>query len=338
MNTTGSRAASRSVGVGELSILAAAVAYGISTTVSVAALDVIEPADLVAIELSGAAVVLFAVGFLTARLSTVGARRNFALGALMPGLAFVLGDLGLSRTSASAGSLLYAADVPISVVLSVLFLREVLRRRGVTALIVGLSGSAIVALGAGDDSGTSTVLGNVLVLSSVGASAAFLIVTRKYNDNDGLNASAWQTFGAAVCTSPFVVFGWVDNGSSLPAAGWEGWGYGLGVLASTAVAGVAFNRGISRVPGVRAAQLLNLAPVVGLATAILVLGESPSLWQLVGGAMILVAVVILVRSIEGTSHAPVVEIADPAHRALAAMPMADAATISTLTTQERIQC
>ena len=54
--------------------------------------------------------------------------------------------------------------------------------------------------------------------------------------------------------------------------------------------------------------------------------------------MILVAVVILVRSIEGTSHAPVVEIADPAHRALAAMPMADAATISTLTTQERIQC
>jgi drug/metabolite transporter (DMT)-like permease len=341
VNPTGAPAARGAVGLGELSILAAAVAYGISTTVSVAALDVIDPPDLVAIELSGASVVLFAVGFLRGRLSTIGARRNFALGALMPGLAFALGDRGLSRTSASAGSLLFAADVPISVVLSVLsvlFLREVLRGRAVTALIVGLSGSAIVALGSGDDSGTSTTLGNLLVLSSVGASAAFLIVTRRYNDNDGLNASAWQTFGAAVCTSPFVLFGWLHGGSRLPAAGWEGWGYGLVVLVSTAVAGVAFNWGISRVPGVRAAQLLNLTPVVGLVTAILVLDEAPSVWQLIGGAMILLAVVILVRSIEGTSDERVVEIADPAHRTLAAVALAGAASISPLSAQEEVQC
>jgi drug/metabolite transporter (DMT)-like permease len=289
-------------GAGELSMLLAAVAYGVSTTVSVAALDVVKPADLVAIELSGAAVALFAVALLSGRVRRAGAGRNFLLGALMPGLAFVLGDLGLSRTSASAGSLLFAADIPISVMLSVLVLREALRGRAVVALVLGLSGSAIVALGNGGG-GTSTTLGNVLVLSSVGASAAFLVVTRKYNDDDGLNASAWQTFGAAVCTSPFVLIGWWHSGSTLPTAGWEGWGYGLGVLASTAAAGVAFNWGISRVPGVRASQLLNLAPVVGLVSAVLVLDERPAPWQMFGGAVVLLAVVILVRSVEGSDTA-----------------------------------
>jgi drug/metabolite transporter (DMT)-like permease len=277
----------------------------VSTTVSVAALHVVKPADLVAIELSGAAAALFSVGLLRGRIRRVGARRNFALGALMPGLAFVLGDLGLSRTSASAGSLLFAADIPMSVLLSVVVLREALRGRAVVALVLGLSGSAIVALGNGGG-GTSTTIGNLLVLSSVGASSAFLVVTRKYNDDDGLNASAWQTFGAAVCTSPFVAFGWWHSGSNLPTAGWEGWGYGLAVLASTAVAGVAFNWGISRVPGVRASQLLNLTPVVGLLSALLVLDERPAPWQYVGGAVILLAVVILVRSVEssGESVAP----------------------------------
>lgn len=284
------------MGFGELSILTAAGAYGVSTTVSVAALDLIKPADLVAVELSGATVALFVLGFLKHRLRRAGAARNFALGALMPGLAFVLGDLGLSRTSASAGSLLYASEVPISVILSVLFLREALRRRGVAALLLGLSGSAIVALGSGTDGGESTILGNLLVLSSVGAAAAFLILTRKYNAGDGLNASAWQAFGATVCTSPFVLGGWWHSGSSLLSAGRKGWGYALGVLVCTAVAGVAFNWGISRVPGVRASQLLNLTPVVGLGAAVVVLGEAPSVWQLIGGSLILGAVIILVRS------------------------------------------
>lgn len=301
------------VGAGEMSILMAAVAYGLSTTVSVAALHVVKPPDLVAIELSGAAVALFTVGLLRGRIHRAGAGRNVAVGALMPGLAFVLGDLGLSRTSASAGSLLFAADIPISVMLSVVVLREALRGRAVVALVLGLSGSAIVALG-NAGGGTSTTIGNLLVLSSVGASSAFLVATRKYNDDDGLNASAWQTFGAAVCTSPFVAFGWWYTGSNLPTAGWEGWGYGVAVLASTAVAGVAFNWGISRVPGVRASQLLNLTPVVGLVSAFLVLDERPAPWQYFGGAVILLAVVILVRSVEssGESVAPSPILGEPA--------------------------
>lgn len=283
--------------LGRSAMLVAAAAYGIATTVSVAALDRVHPADLVAVELTGGAVLLLAVSLAMGTLRIRGVGRSFAIGALMPGLAFVLGDLGLSRTSASAGSLLLAAELPLTVLLSVVFLRERLRGPAPVALVLGLAGGAVVALGA-DGGGTSSTLGNVLVVASVSASAVFVILTRGHNGADGLDASTWQTVGAAVTTSPFVLVGWSRGGSDLPGADLTTWALCLGVLGSTALGSVAFNWGITRVPAVTASQLLNLTPVVGLAAAVAVLGESPSLAQYGGGALVLLATVVLVRSVE----------------------------------------
>ncbi|RNL79004.1 DMT family transporter [Nocardioides marmorisolisilvae] len=294
---------------GEAAMLVSAVAYGISTTVSVAALHRIRPADLVAVELAGAAVVLVLVGLVRGTLTREGARRNFAIGALMPGLAFVLGDSGLSRTSATAGSLLLAAELPMSVLLALLFLHERLRGWGLGAMVLGLFGSTVVALG-GDAGGMATTLGNLLVVASVSASAIYLVLTRTFNGADGLGASTWQTVGAAVCTSPFVLIGWSHGGSGLATAGWSGWAFALAVLASTAIGSVAFNFGISRVPGVRASQLLNLTPVVGLLAAIVFLRESPSILQYAGGALVLLAVAVLVRFVEADEPAPVEPVED----------------------------
>ncbi|MFL6060827.1 MAG: DMT family transporter [Marmoricola sp.] len=282
--------------LGDLAILAAAAGYGLSTTISVAALDRVRAPDLVAVELTGGAITLLVLAVARRRLSLSGARRNFVLGMLMPGLAFVLGDLGLSMTSATAGSLLLAVELPLSVLLSVLFLREVLDRRSVIAIGLGLSGSAVVAVGAGGQSGgTSSTIGNLLVVASVMAAASFLVVTRLHNSDDGLNASTWQTLGGAVSTSPFVVLGWAHAGSRLPGAGAAGWALCIGVLACTAAASVAFNFGISRVSGVRASQLQNLTPVAGLVAAVLVLHERPGTVQLLGGALVLLAIGALAR-------------------------------------------
>jgi len=293
------RAGRAELGIGELAILSAAAAYGVSTTVSVAALGIVEPADLVAVELCGGALLLFAIGLLRGQIRLDGAGRNALMGVLMPGIAFVLGDLGLSRTSASAGSLLLAADTPISVVLSIVILREALRGRAIVALVIGLVGSVVIALGNGGDGSRPTTSGNLLVLASLAAAGMFLVLARRYNVDDGWNATAWQTCGAAVGTTPFVAFGWWHGGTNLPTAGWEGWSLAVGVLAVTALGGVAFNWGISRVPGVRASQLFSLTPVVGLVSAVVFLGERPTGWQLVGGALVLLAVVVLVRAAEG---------------------------------------
>jgi drug/metabolite transporter (DMT)-like permease len=225
-----------------------------------------------------------------------GAPRQLLLGALVPGLAFLFGDLGLARTSASGGSLLLAAEPLLSVLLAVAVLGERLSGRAATALIVGLTGGALVAFEPGGSSGTGTMLGNVLVLLAVMAAAVFLICARRLNrDGDELNASAWQSTGGALSVVPFVAASWSTGGTRLDTVGAAGWPACIAVLACGAVGGVSFNRGIARVPAARAAQLGNLTPVVGTLTAVAFLGDRPSLLQWCGGAAILGGLALLLH-------------------------------------------
>src|SRR3954447_25989064 len=91
---------------GELALLLSAAVYGVSTTVSVVALRAVRPADLLAVEIAGAATLLLVTTVARGQLRRRGALRHMLAGALVPGLAFLFGDLGLARTSASSGSLL----------------------------------------------------------------------------------------------------------------------------------------------------------------------------------------------------------------------------------------
>jgi drug/metabolite transporter (DMT)-like permease len=219
------------------------------------------------------------------------------LGALVPGLAFLFGDLGLARTSASNGSLLLAAEPLLSVLLALVVLRERLTGRAAAALVVGLAGGALVAFQPGGSAGSDVLLGNVLVLLAVLAAAVFLVATRRVNDDgDGLAASAWQSVGGALAVAPFVTVSWSTGGSRLGTAGAAGWLACLAVVACGAVAAVAFNRGIARVPATRAGQLANLTPVVGTLTAVAWLGDHPSPPQLLGGAAILGGLALLLHN------------------------------------------
>src|SRR3954453_15860751 len=143
---------------GELTLLLSAAVYGVSTTVSVVALRAVRPADLLAVEISGAAAMLHIIAATRGRLRRRGALRQMLLGSLVPGLAFLFGDLGLARTSASSGSLLLAAEPLLSVLLALVVLRERLSGRAVTALILGLAGGALIALEPGGSIGAETTL------------------------------------------------------------------------------------------------------------------------------------------------------------------------------------
>jgi len=53
---------------------------------------------------------------------------------------------------------------------------------------------------------------------------------------------------------------------------------------------------VGRVPAARAGQLGNLTPVVGTLTAVVFVGDRPSLPQLVGGAAILAGLALLLHT------------------------------------------
>jgi drug/metabolite transporter (DMT)-like permease len=281
---------------GEPALLFAAAVYGVSTTLSVVALHAVRPADLLAVEISGAAVMLLVTAAVRGRLRRRGALRQMLVGALVPGLAFLFGDLGLARTSASSGSLLLAAEPLLSVLLALVVLGERLSGRATAALVLGLTGGALVAVEPGRSSGTDTALGNVLVLLAVVASSAYLIATRRFNaEDDGLNASAWQTTGGGLSVAPFVAISWSIGGTRLDTVGAAGWAACIAVVICGAAGGVLFNQGIARVPAARAGQLGNLTPVVGTLTAVAFLGDRPSLLQLAGGLGILTGLALLLH-------------------------------------------
>jgi drug/metabolite transporter (DMT)-like permease len=283
---------------GEPALLLSATLYGVSTTVSVVALRLVRPADLLAVEIVGAGTAVLIAAAVRGRLHRRGALRQMLFGALVPGLAFLFGDLGLARTSASNGSLLLAAEPLLTVLLALVVLRERLTRRAAVALAAGLAGGALVAFQPGTTArGGDMLLGNVLVLFAVVAAAVFVVATRRFNDDgDGLAASAWQSVGGTLSVVPFVAANWATGGSRLGTAGTTGWLACLAVLGCGAVAGVAFNRGIARVPATRASQLANLTPVVGTLAAVAWLGERPSPPQLLGGAVILAAIALLLHN------------------------------------------
>src|SRR5690242_12912972 len=127
-------------------MLLSATLYGVDTTVSVVALRIVRPVDLLAVEIAGAAAVLLVAAAVRGRLHRRGALRQMLLGALVPGLAFLFADLGLARTSASSGSLLLASEPMLSVLLALVVLRERLPGRAALALAVGLTGGVLVAV------------------------------------------------------------------------------------------------------------------------------------------------------------------------------------------------
>jgi drug/metabolite transporter (DMT)-like permease len=283
---------------GEVAVLASAVGFGVGTSVSVLALRGLRPADLLAVELGVSAIVLLVVAAATGRLRRVGAGRGLLQGALTPGLSFLLGDLGLARTSATSGSLLLGSEMLLTVLLATVVLRERVDARSAGALVLGLAGTALVSFGtAASDTTGGSIAGNLLVLAAVACGAAFTVWSRHAKDErgEGLSLTTWQFLGAAVAVSPFVLGSWATGGTRLATANPGIIVPAVVVLCCGLGALLAFNIGIRTVTATRAALLENLQPVAGSATAVALLGESLGAGQALGGGLVVAGLTLLLR-------------------------------------------
>ena len=142
---------------------AAAISWGLSSATSKVALGQLSPIDLMAIEVGTGAVVLIPLAALRGGTVRSSALRSSALrgpglwrprllylllGILEPGLAFLLFDVGLARTSATHAALLLASETLFVVILARLALHE--RMSSALALAVGAGFERGVAVHPGD--------------------------------------------------------------------------------------------------------------------------------------------------------------------------------------------
>jgi drug/metabolite transporter (DMT)-like permease len=196
----------------------------------------------------------------------------------------------------------YLAPVGIAA-LAPAVLGEVVPVRTKVALGVAIGGIALIALPAMNGSETSGIL---LALLTGTLYVPLALLNKSLSDEmGGTNLALWQLLVAGMVLLPFAA---VADWSTL-GVDWK-WLLVLG-LVYTAFAFATFLTALVSLPATRAAVLLYLEPASAVLFGWVLLDESPSLLMLVGGALVVVAGVLVAR-IPMAPELPPVEVTDAA--------------------------
>ncbi len=248
--------------------------------------------DLLLVRFTVAAAVLLAIATATGALRGL-PRRAVVTGLLMGGVGYAaqagLFFLALERMDASILALLLYTYPAMVTVAAIAIGREKGSRRRTVALGIACTGTALVLLGAG--TGALDPLATAMGLGAALTYTAYILI----GDGvvGGIPALALAALVATGATTTFAVVSVMTGGPGLGFAP-AGWVALLAIaLVSTVVAILAFFAGLARVGPSAASILSTLEPPVTVALAALAFGESLGAVQLAGGAMVLLAVVLL---------------------------------------------
>lgn len=275
-----------SAGVLRLMLVAAAIAWGGANTATAYALGGFGPFTMLAVKLSAAAAVLWAVALVRGVRPVPSRRRLALLGVFEPLAAYGALTVGLVWTTATNGSLLGATESCFVVLLAAVFLRERAGPRSVAGLALAVAG--VLAL-EGFDVAAGFGVGDLVVLAGSLAAAVYVVLAaRVAPDVDPVMMTTWQFTFASAMSVPLAVTAWLTGLERFPSDVDGGyWLAALGVGGICfALAFLLYNRAIADVPAGMAGIVLNLVPVIGVLTAVVFLGERPTAWHLVGGALI----------------------------------------------------
>lgn len=217
--------------------------------------------------------------------------RQLAAAAAMGGIGYVGQAMAYfsALEHASAGLvalLLYLYPMLVSV-LAALFLGDRMTWRKAALLALSFAGTALTI-----GSGAGTPLGIALGISAAVIYSIYITAGSRFlHGSDAIGSSAVVCLSAAAVLS--VIAGYSPPRFPGSAGGWAAL-VAIAVV-STVVAIFAFFAGLKRVGASRAAVLLTLEPVVTIVLAAAFLGEALLPLQMVGGAMILAAAVLVVR-------------------------------------------
>jgi drug/metabolite transporter (DMT)-like permease len=195
----------------------------------------------------------------------------------------------LTLVSAGLVALLLYLYPAIVTVLAMMILKEPVSKSKILALLSALIGT-VLTIG---PVGGGQPLGIVLGLGAAFIYSVYILVGSKITKP----GTAIQS-STVIITSAAIVFGVLIliRGASFPRT-FFGWSSASALaLISTVLAIVTFLAGLERVGPTNAATLSTIEPVVTVVLAALILDESITPLRILGGLMILIAVIILTRS------------------------------------------
>ena len=248
--------------------------------------------DLLLVRFALAAAILLAIAH--ARGVLRGLSRRSALVALAMGAIGYATQAGLffsalERMDASLLALIIYTYPVLVVAVAIALGRERASVRRLAGLVAASVGAALVLAGAA--SGHFDALATAMGFGAALAYTTYILIGDRVVAGIALPALA-----ALICTGATITFALAAVARGGPQLGFSlaGWGWIAAIaLASTVFAIVTFFAGLERVGPSAAAILSVFEPVVTVALAALVFGESLSAIQLAGGLLVLVAIVVV---------------------------------------------
>lgn len=177
----------------------------------------------------------------------------------------------------------YFAPVIVTMVCPVLF-KEKLTGKQILCFVMSTLGLVMIT-GIGDMGGGGDILGILFGLGAAVFYATVVLVNKFIKNVEGIHRTFLQFLAAIVILIPYVVLTSGVTVGSLNAVGWVN----LMVvgLIHTGVTYCMYFSALKDLPGQKAAILSYIDPLVAVVISVAVLGESMTLWQGLGGLLIL---------------------------------------------------
>lgn len=276
--------------------LSYAFCWGVGVTLTKIALSEISATTLLIIQLSSSVAFLATACYVRDRqlpFSWKHLKQGFA-GIFEPGLTYMVGIFGVQMTTASNATLIGSSEVVLTILFAAMFLGEKLTR--MKLLLAGISFSGLLLLLLKDAQGAShsSLIGNLLLLMSVIFAVFYVLFSKKQiESSDPLQlTSSQQLVGLIVTVFCFSMLSIVNPNYEVNAAGISPQFWLLAIGSGIMAYGLGFLLyliALQNIPVSQAAFYVALIPVFGVASAVVMIGEQPSLAQWIGGLLVIVS-------------------------------------------------
>lgn len=213
--------------------------------------------------------------------------RSLVLGTINMGAFFALVYVAAQLLPTSIASTIMATGPIVMMLVAWALIRERPKIIAVVGAVLGLAGVAIMLGGGGGAISTLGVLASVaaMALSAFG----FVLAKRWAGQVDPLSLSAWQLIAAGLV---LLVAAALVEGAPPALTPNMLWGFGYVSILATALAYTAWFTGLKHLSAGSVGLIGLLNPVVGVLLGTVLAGESLTLQQILGLALILVGIVL----------------------------------------------
>ncbi len=283
MTTSGSH---RLPAIDRMSALVVVLLWGLNFVAGKVALAALPPFLIMAIRFT--AVGLLLAPFFRPRLAQI---PGLTLVALVLGIGhFSLLFVGLAQADAASAAVVIQLGVPFSVLLSWIVFGDRPDGKQMVGMALAFAGVALLA----GDPGRPRLWPLLIIVFSIFLWAVSNILIKRLARTPALTLNGWVSLLAAPMALVISAVFEHDQIPAMAAAGWQAWaGVGFTILGSSVVAYTLWYGLLARYPVSRVVPYTLLGPVIGFAAGVMVLGETVTLFKIIGGLLTVAGVAII---------------------------------------------